>query len=714
MRMEGWFLDCWRSDDAIACWIKTTDRDSVVRIPLSMTVYAKPYPTLIRWLEHEGIGYGHVRRCEYDGSEHRLIAIRAPVRGFERFVDRLERAGGYRTPLFDADIGPEQRFMIERELYAGCPVRVRDGSIGPSEGVPMPALRVRHYSFSFDTPIHGRANKVVSLRGDANAAGDERSVLDAFAHEIERDDPDVLVIENAYVAVPIIDARMRALGIPPPFHRFDPRPIDAREGRSLFRYGSVVWRDAAVKLRGRILLDPHASENDIEGLVELSRLSGAPIQTIASRSPGTVFQYAIVRDLVRAGRVVSHKRKPLGEPMSMTDLVRSDRAGLSFDPIVGFHRDVVELDYEAMFPNLMVQKNISAEKIGRGAFAPDVPVRVDQSGESIVSRSMRPFVELRARYKYGNERERARAKALKGVLVSANGYLRFREFKLGIPTSHVALCAWSREYLLRAKELAEDDGYRLVHGIVDSIYLSGSMDSGRIAQLQERVGSETGLRLAREGVFRWIVFLPSKTNAARPVITRFFGVFSDGSVKLRGIEARQKSTPRIVAMIQRALVEYLGRFETEEAIRDAIPIIAGDLARIVSRLDRIERSLLSCSITLSKSAYRTNSLGRQVLLAAHRAGIDAKPGRRVRYVHTVHGIRLDPDPSPIDRDAYRRLIVRAVSTITEPFGYDHLSVSGWISRSVQHRLFDPFGSGTGTLLPLLAGSIEPIVQHVRS
>ena len=39
----------------------------------------------------------------------------------------------------------------------------------------------------------------------------------------------------------------------------------------------------------------------------------------------------------------------------------------------------------------------------------------------------------------------------------------------------------------------------------------------------------TGVKLALEGVYRWIFFMPSKQDPQRPVATRYFGVFDDGS-----------------------------------------------------------------------------------------------------------------------------------------------------------------------------------------
>jgi DNA polymerase, archaea type len=656
--VEGWFIDAWRSQDAIVCWIKTQDADITVPYPQRMIIYAAPYLSLIRYLEQQRVPYERVTRRCIEG-ERRLIAIPAPITGYEGFVRTLERAGSYRTLLYDADITPESRFLIEHELYMGCPIGYDETSIRAIAGESV-GLRVKRYRFGLE------GSRITSVREDANASGCEADVLSAFLKSFG--DPDVLAIDRSIIA--LLDERLHAHGHASPLHRFDPTPIRYREGRSLHRYGSVEWREASVHLRGRLVF-----EGDPEALVELSRISNAPPTLISTRSPGAVFQHAIVREMIRDGLVIAHKHKPLSEPLTMTQLIGSDRAGLSFDPLPGFHRNVIELDFTSMYPHLMREHSISAENLKRGIQAPGTPLRCDRA-PSIISRAITPFLELRTRYKHGNESERERAALLKGVLVSANGYLRFREFKLGVPTSHMVLAAWARETLLRAKEIAEEE-YRLIGGIIDSLYLTGSED--KIGALRARIERETRVPIEQEGTFRWIVFLTSRTNERRPVLTRYFGAFTDGRIKLRGIEARQRSTPRICTLIQHALIEDLARYDTYDQIRMRIPALVRGVRSIIDRIGEMDPILLERTIVLSKRSYGP-SLHGEVLRAARRAGAPCKPGQRIRFIHTPHGIRMRG--SGCTR-TYQRLIERAVSTITTPFGYPRSTIPGLFESPIE-------------------------------
>ena len=58
--------------------------------------------------------------------------------------------------------------------------------------------------------------------------------------------------------------------------------------------------------------------------------------------------------------------------------------------------------------------------------------------------------------------------------------------------------------------------------------------------LLSEIASRTGLSIALDGVYRWVAFLPSRGNHRVPVPNRYFGVFQDGTLKVRGLEARRR------------------------------------------------------------------------------------------------------------------------------------------------------------------------------
>ena len=62
-----------------------------------------------------------------------------------------------------------------------------------------------------------------------------------------------------------------------------------------------------------------------------------------------------------------------------------------------------------------------------------------------------------------------RQAALKWILVTSFGYLGFSNSKFGRMDAHLAVCAFARDILLKTPNIAENHGFEILHGIIDSI-----------------------------------------------------------------------------------------------------------------------------------------------------------------------------------------------------------------------------------------------------
>src|SRR5450759_1271529 len=86
----------------------------------------------------------------------------------------------------------------------------------------------------------------------------------------------------------------------------------------------------------------------------------------------------------------------------------------------------------------------------------------------------------------------------------------------------------------------------------------------------EEVEKETGLPISFEGIYRWIAFLPSRMHEDVPVLNRYFGIFQDGEMKVRGIELRRRDTTRLVSKCQLEMLQALSKAETLTYARSLI------------------------------------------------------------------------------------------------------------------------------------------------
>jgi len=270
-----------------------------------------------------------------------------------------------------------------------------------------------------------------------------------------------------------------------------------------------------------------------------------------------------------------------------------------------------------------------------------------------------------------------------GVLTGNSfGYLGYRNARFGRIEAHEATTAFSREMLLRAKDLAETRGYRMLHALVDSMWLHRSgathADYDGLARVIEET---TGLPILVEGVYDWIAFLPSRTHPGLGVPNRYLGRFDDGGTKVRGIEVRRSDVPALVERTQARMLEVLFAARTAAEVRAAGPRVLDILTEAVVRLRgrEVRAADLAVTTTISRAPedYRNNAAVAARQMA--RAGVRLHPGERIQYVVTDARARLPEDRvRPLgllgpdwscDADYYVGQLMRTAETLLVPLGF---------------------------------------------
>jgi DNA polymerase-2 len=271
---------------------------------------------------------------------------------------------------------------------------------------------------------------------------------------------------------------------------------------------------------------------------------------------------------------------------------------------------------------------------------------------------------------------KAQVAALKWLLVVSYGYLGYPHARFGAQAAHEAVTAWGREHMLRAKEAAEDAGWRVLHMYVDGLWgQKEGVTAAEITALQAEVNRRTQLTLALEGVYRWLAFLPSRTDARIAVPNRYFGVFQDGRVKVRGLALRRRDTCNWVRTGQQGLLQRLAEapdYPSAATLQTALAYLHAHAERL--RTGQVPMAALVCAQTLSRppEAYRVASSAAEVARQRRASGLDAFPGQTMRYVHTlgIPSITAWREQTALcpDQEMYLKRLARAAAEVLEPFG----------------------------------------------
>jgi DNA polymerase elongation subunit (family B) len=495
----------------------------------------------------------------------------------------------------------------------------------------------------------------------------------------------------------------------------------AREGISYFSYGRVYFRPTTIRLYGRVHLDKSNSfvwnESGLQGLYEIARVCRMPLHTASRASIGKClsslqFYYAVSKKqiLIPWKPVVAEHFKTLEE------LLIADRGGCILEPEIGVNEQVAEFDFESLYPNIMLEQNLSAETIGcdcRCYFShnsklrrvPELDYHICQKRIGIVPTSLKILLEKRAKYKQllksntGNQELKsiydARQSSLKWVLVTSFGYLGFNNAKFGRIDAHIGVCAFDRQVLLRAAKIVEARGFSVLHGIVDSLWLknkNGSIKTEKTdyLQLKEFIEMETGFKISFEGIYKWIAFIHSKRNNVLPVPNRYFGVFEDGSLKIRGLEARRHDTPTFFSKCQNEILEIMSAGNTVNEVKALILTKVKDIFQsyiAILREKRVPLQELIFTKRLSKNSneyyQNRNTIENNALRLLETEGKSPKAGEMLQYIITdysqKHGsgkvrrravpIELINEKTTYDITRYTELLVETCNSVTEPFGH---------------------------------------------
>jgi DNA polymerase elongation subunit (family B) len=228
-------------------------------------------------------------------------------------------------------------------------------------------------------------------------------------------DPDIIFTDGGdSFVLPYLAKRAQACGVRDDFSldrdaSSQPMQLPSRAGTSYFSYGKILYKPSTVKLRGRIHIDVANSfvcaEAGMDGFFELSRICRMPLHTSSRATIGRALSSLQFYNAYKRDLLVPWKPTLVEAPKSRVELLLADRGGFTFEPRLGVYEDAAEYDYSALYPNIMLKKNISAETV-KCPCCPDSPNRVPeldwnvcQKYVGIVPQSMQIIVGKRLRYK---------------------------------------------------------------------------------------------------------------------------------------------------------------------------------------------------------------------------------------------------------------------------------------------------------------------------
>jgi len=567
------------------------------------------------------------------------------------------------------------------------------------------------------TETSGDTYSELSVGGET-ISGSPAEILSAVQAAVGARDPDILVCSTSQI-IPTLYEMATAAGVDEfTLSRWPDVDYQRLASRSTYSsYGRVGHSPARYNVPGRAIIDESNTffygETNLDGVLDLASRSKKPVQELAWASIGNVLTAIQICEAHDRGVLVPWNswRHEFYKPMGT--LHDADRGGFIFAPDVGLHEDVHELDFSSLYPNIICTRNVSPDVIRCDCHSDrdDVPglgyAICDDRGYLVDV--LQPIIDARDEIKAGIRREQqrddldeerleeleGRSGALKWILVACFGYQGFSNAKFGCIECHEAINAFAREILLTAKQRLEAGGWRVVHGIVDSIWVTpdpdvDDEDREALSELAAEISETVEIRLEHEAHYDWVAFVPQRESDAG-ALTKYFGKEAgDDEFKVRGIEARQQSTPPFIEDIQRECLGRLDGTHSADAVlgrlEKAIEALhAGDVA--VERL--VERNRVSKPL----EGYTQNTQNVAALKRARDQDLAVHPGQDIEYVVvddtkvTRDRVRLAHEAiESYDASYYETQLVRAIESVLSPLGWDRTDIRRALSELEDTKL----------------------------
>jgi DNA polymerase elongation subunit (family B) len=659
------------------------------------------------------------------------------------FARKVLRLGGYeRFHLYNVDAPVSQAYLYEKDIFplaklmvVGSGDRIAYDILDSVEKVDyeIPPLRSMWLNVAIKkkTPIQQFSDEIDSITLEFGnktfilSEGSEKDKILELVKTVKKEDPDIIFTHGGdSFLFPYLAYRAFVNGV---LDRFilsrDDIPVRAKKsrGKTFFSYGRVYHKAPLRRLYGRIHIDVDNTfiytTSGLQGLIEVARTCRVPLHKASRASIGSIMSSLQLHTAWKNDILIPWKKRQPESFKSAWELLVADRGGFVFEPKIGFHTDVVEVDFASMFPMLMLKHNISAETV-LCKCCPESKLRVPELGYNVCEKR-RGIVPktldllLRKRFKYKTLMKETHDKdlrqnyymrqgALKWILVTCFGYLGYRNARFGKVDAHIAVCAFARDALLKTMRIAEERGFQVIHGIVDSLWLKklGVLPK-EVADFCQEVSKNIGVPLNVEGKYRWVVFVPSKVLAGVPVLNRYYGLFENGEAKMRGIEARRGDTPYFIVKAQMDMIKKLGEASSLESfiakIPEALGILRDYAERLINQQVNTDELVVTKRLSKSPSGYTHSVFQAIAAKQLEKAGFEVHSGQTVQYVITnaksrkpfqrISVTQLLKQHTKYDTQEYLNMLISAAETLLGVFGYTKEKIQAEVLRQEKQVTF---------------------------
>jgi DNA polymerase elongation subunit (family B) len=733
----GWLLDVSIQQDKAVLWIKSVDKKI-----LRLTETYQPFFYILPRNEQDGQYLFHIlsqqsaiKKVSWEENKftnlfeecvrRRLICVfPETVQYYTTLLKKLEKDNCVKQ-FFNTDLSHVQQYLFHRlKIEPTSKVDVEyDGSklveltkLEDEDDILPPPFSILYLNIQTLSGKISPEDPVIMIKSRYEDTNDpqqnaeivfdskqEKDILVDFCNHVQTKDPDIIVFLGDQYVNTILDylfARLLKLG------------LDFQLGRekkniaplTFLKHPGVQWVKGRIPIgsKARIRYSSTLDKFGFAGLLELCRFGFLPLDLASKYGMNHLIDSRNCYELIQRGFVIPNNKSGLHEEIrTIEELVSNDRGGMIISPQTGLHENVVVLDYDNQYANLIVNHNLSYET---------VLSKVEQGNKFNNKKGLLPIVVE----KYLNRRLhfehlskelseesneylwcQQRIDSLKNILVCLYGTTGSLWNRYGNVLVFEEINRLSREILIKTKDVVQKFGYELIYADTDSVFIkigSGIATTDQYEKIVNILRKEAGLPISIEHNFKFLVLLPLEASEKIEALKQYYGVTQEGQLVVRGVEIRRHDTPNLIKEFQTELLSTLFDRKSKEEIvntgyENALLLVTRAIDKIMIGGDDIAREDLVISKLLGQNLEKYRSLFPHVSAAIQLREEDKHPSRgdTIKYIYTdsqhknplcrvvavenIHESNTE-EAFSYDKEKYREMILDAAETVLGYFGFD--------------------------------------------
>lgn len=456
------------------------------------------------------------------------------------------------------------------------------------------------------------------------------------------------------------------------------------EKEDLAEFAKYALRDAELAFK--------LGEEIIPQVTELSRITGLIPFDTCRLTYGQLTENFLIREAYRRDLLVENR--PSQDARRKRQRQGSYSGGFVYTPDEGLYENIVTLDFRSLYPTVMVAHNISPdtldleecgneftiEELGydfcqefQGFFPELIEGLVEDRYE--IKSEMKDMEEDSAEYQAMDNEQQAK----KILANSFYGYLGYNGARWYSKEAAEATTYMGREYIEETIEMAEEEGYEIVYGDTDSVFLKKDGIKEDIHSFLEKVNSELPkfMELEFEGFFKRGFFTSKESGEGAK--KKYALIDEEGKMKITGFEQVRRDWSPIAKQTQKEVLRKV----LEDDPEGAYEVAKEKIEALKSGEIPIEELKIYTTLTKPPEEYESTSPHVEAAKKAKKRGDEVPEESTITYVITSGGKSISDKAEILkyaesyDADYYiDNQIIPAAMRVLKVFDYTENQLKG--------------------------------------